>query len=286
MQYFNDDMSKFWLSGPFYDTGSEGGDGDAGDAGSASSGEATDGNAGGDASGDTGKTGDATTQNNDNAQDGEPTYEELLARNTSLQGEVKELGVKYGKQSNALGDLKKRLKGDPVVNTSESAQANAGSIILSEDQFNRLVENRKNDPSGVATNATNPLEQRVDSLASSMEQVGDHLLHQRMVEKFTPEELQGYESRVTEMATGLANGTISYEEIFNFAVRGERVQQIITRAKKAGADEYAVKLQTEANATMPSAGTGRQQSSGAPQRKVVEADDAHERMYGKKKQAS
>lgn len=281
MQYLND-MSKFWLRGPFFDTGSDGGNGD-GNVQSDSSETATDGKVGGNSDGNANVTGDATTQNNDNAQDGDLPSSELLAKYADLEGKYERLGDSYGRQTTVLGDLRKQLQGEPAVDKGESTQSNTGSVTLTQDQFDQLMVKRNEDPSGSANNAMQPLQQQITSLTSSVEQFGDHLLHQRMVEKFTPAELQGYEPRVIEMGKQLASGAVSYEEVLNFAVRGERINHVIAQSKKAGEEEYKAKLQTEANATIPSAGTGKQQSPGARQRReVVEADDAHERMYGKK----
>ena len=277
MQYFND-LSKFWSSRPFYDTGSESGNSD-GNAQSGSGEEATDGEVSGNSDGNANVTGDAATQTNDSAQDGELSHSELLARHTELQGKHDKLGESYGKQTVVLGDLRKQLRGEPSAESGrQTASESTGSVTLSEDQFTKLMEKREADPSGNATNGMQTLQQQVNSLSGSMQMVGDHLLHQRMVEKFTPQELQGYEARVVEMGTQLANESISYEEILHLAVRGERVHQIIAEAKKVGAKEYEEKLTRDANASIPSAGTGRQQSSGAPRRKEVEADEALERM--------
>ncbi len=285
MQYFND-MSKFWLSEPFYDTGSDGGNSD-GNAQSDSGEVATDGEVSGNSDGNADVTGDATTQNDDSAQDGGLSHNELLTRHTELQGKYEKLGESYGKQTTVLGDLRRQVRGESTPSAGQSTATETASVTLTQDQFNELMAKRTEDPSGTATNAMQPLQQQVASLTSNVDQVVDHLLHERMARAFTPQELQNYAPRVNELGQQVINGTVSYDELLNYAVRGENVYQIINDAKKLGAKEYQDKLQTEANATIPSAGTGRQQSPGARQRKeVVSADDAHERMYGKKEKAS
>jgi len=250
---------RYILSGVYFESPTDG-DGDSNDAGDESSILDDDVLGLGDSTGDD----DANSESDNDSADGELSQAELLKKVDTLAKTVSEWERKYGKQTDELGELRKKLaRTASKTKDDKEGDGSSGREAALEAQIAEL-------------------KQQVSGLSQNAAATSDYFEQQRLAQNFTPQERKSYEPLVVEMAAKLNSGAMSLEEVLNFAVRGTRTPTIVALAEKRGAERQLEKLREESSGRLPIGKSANITPTGTAPRKrdnEIGAEDALAKMY-------